>query len=60
MNQLWHVTTLLNHVVEVEIWVFNELLYCVLISKNTVLVVVLENSQVWLTWHKKTFFDYMH
>jgi len=60
MDQLWHMSTLFNNIVEIEVRVLNELLDCFLICKNTVLVIIFKNSKVWLAWHKKTFFDYMH
>lgn len=54
MDQLWHLPALFNDIVQVLVRLGDELLNRLEISKDTVLVVVLEDSKIRLAWHQQT------
>jgi len=48
------VTAFFNNSVKVVVRVLNEFFDCFLVGKYTVLLVVLKNTEVGLTWHQKS------
>jgi hypothetical protein len=54
MDKLWLATAALYDLVEVRLWLRDELLDAVLISKDAIFLVILEDTEVGLAWHEKT------
>ena len=57
VDQLWHASALLDDLLKVHVWVRDELLNSLLVGKHTVLLIELEDSQVWLAWHQQSMLD---
>lgn len=55
MNQFWHSSALLNYMLQVWIWIFDEKINCILICEHTIFLVILEHTQIWFSWHEKAF-----
>ena len=53
MDQLWLATAALYDLVEVRLWLRDELLDAVLISKDAIFLVILEDTKVGLAWHEE-------
>ena len=53
MDQLWFATAALYDLIEVRLWLRNELLDAVLISKDAIFLVILEDTKVGLAWHEE-------
>ena len=54
MNKLRHSSTLNDNLIEIFVWVTDELVNGLLICKHTILLVVLEYTKVRLSWHQKS------
>ena len=54
MNQLWLATAALNDFVEIGLWLRDELFDAVLVSKDAIFLVILEDTKVGLSWHEKS------
>lgn len=52
MDQLGHFPTLLNYLFSVFVRVCHEFLYRFLVGKDTIFVVVFEDTQVRFSWHQ--------
>lgn len=54
MDEFGHAATLFNDLLQVEVWVCDEFVDCLLVGKNTILVrlTVLEYTEVRLSWHE--------
>ena len=51
MDKLRHSPTLLDHVLEVRVRILDEQVNSILVSEYTVFLIVLENTQIRLSWH---------
>ena len=54
MDQLWLATATLYDLVEVRLWLRDELLDAVLVSKDAIFLVILEDTEVGLARHEET------
>jgi hypothetical protein len=57
MDQLRHLSALLDDCVEIFIWVNNELFDGLLVCKYTVLLLVFKDTEIWLSRHQETLFN---
>ena len=53
MDQLWFATAALYDLIEIRLWLRDELLDAVLISKHAIFLVILEDTKVGLAWHEE-------
>ena len=54
MDQLWLATAALYDLIEVRLWLRDELFDAVLICKDAIFLVILEDTEVGLAWHEET------
>lgn len=62
MDQLWHLSALLNYLIEVTCWLLDKLLDSLLISEHTVLVIDCKfiHTQVRLSRHQQAVLNNVH
>jgi len=54
MNQLWLATAALYDLVEIRLWLRDELFDAILVGKDAIFLVILEDTKVGLSWHEKS------
>ena len=57
MDKLWHSSALFDDVLEIFVWITDELVNCLLIGKHAILLVILENSEIRFSRHQKPFLN---
>jgi hypothetical protein len=53
MDQLWLTTAALYDLVEVRLWLRDKLFDAVLVGKHAIFLVILEDTEVGLSWHEE-------
>lgn len=53
MDQLWLATAAFYDLVEVRLWLRDELFDAVLVGKDAIFLVILEDTKVGLAWHEE-------
>jgi hypothetical protein len=54
MNQLRLATAALYDLVEIRLWLRDELFDAILVGKDAIFLVILEDTKVGLSWHEKS------
>ena len=52
MDQLWHPTALLNNMLQIFVWITDELVDGLLVREDAILFVIFEHTEVWLSGHQ--------
>lgn len=56
MDQFRHSTTLVDYLLQVVVWIGDELVNGVLVSEDTIFLIVFENTKIRLSRHQETLF----